>query len=182
MEDNSHLTSRFCEIELSPNPISKRFKIVPANKQFNLANSKATILRVFMVDCKNASVERYPGRLLLCFSETKFYSYLFFFPSGFWGIQIGYRHSLPHCVSHRLVSVQKLHWKTKTSATWHHLHANCLVSSQIQWSWHRAFSVKFNCSYVITFMIHDIMMSEFFSWFGIVEWYHIKLILLVENA
>jgi hypothetical protein len=48
---------------------------------------------------------------------------------GFWGIQIASKHSLPRCISHRLVSLQKSHWETEASATWHHLHANCFVSS-----------------------------------------------------
>jgi len=59
---------------------------------------------------------------LICLCWTLF--------SGFWPNQFASKHSLPHCVSHRLVSLQKLHCKTETSTARHHLHANCLVSSQ----------------------------------------------------
>lgn len=51
--------------------------------------------------------------------------------SGIWGISVGIQYTLPHNLSHWLVFDWKLHWKTKTSTSWHHLHATCFVSSFI---------------------------------------------------
>jgi len=49
--------------------------------------------------------------------------------SGLRGIHTCTWHSLPHSVSHRLVSPWKLCGKTETSIAWHHLYAHCFVSS-----------------------------------------------------